>query len=515
MTSVLMVSRDDWANIGYVFQESLRAAGVEALAITEKPHGFDYPIQAKQVDPSRWPHYFDKADVIINMHSMNCSGPLPDKHICVFYGGASYRRSPSAFTALFNPFVDCSIIQTGDLLGYGAKNEAWLLPAVDLNTIKPRFGIWGRRLKIGHYPRSWPEKGGPAVESVIKRLQKKGFEFDFLSSKERVSWAASIERMSECDIYVEALAPTHLGRKHGAWGVTALEAAALGKVVVTNFADLKLYEQIYGKCALQVANTELELEAALTRILETSRYDLENLQVDSREWVERYHSYHAVGQRLEAIIEHYCFGKPAVFHKLAPDATEVTLYDPKSYWESRGHAHTLMGEVTREELFQLVSWIAELRLSDKAIVEVGSGQGTTYNFLKTAGVRFTNYKMIDFAQSCRYKCRQMTGVLPDGWNGVTLPYNEGSAELVIATDVLLHVPDRDIEPFVAEMSRVSSRFIVVSSYCGENGMRSEDLAFHLFIHNYEELWKANGLKVRRKLATDRGRRAVWLLEKTS
>ena len=101
--------------------------------------------------------------------------------------------------------------------------------------------------------------------------------------------------MSECDIYIEQIC------KHE-WGITALEAAALGKIAITTFRGLEEYRKQYGDCELVVANTENELRERVEEIMSWTPEQILEKKKATRRWVETYHSFEAVGQRLKKII---------------------------------------------------------------------------------------------------------------------------------------------------------------------------------------------------------------------
>jgi hypothetical protein len=88
------------------------------------------------------------------------------------------------------------------------------------------------------------------------------------------------------------------GMPFGEWGNTALEAAALGKIVVTNSLNTDLYRAEYGDCALQIANTPEALKETLQRLISLSDGELTQLKLQSREWVENKHSMMPTGERM-------------------------------------------------------------------------------------------------------------------------------------------------------------------------------------------------------------------------
>lgn len=283
---VLLSSIKDWANVGWSFSQALKSVGVDAQAITVHPHAFRYPEQATLIfTQETYIEQVEQADVIIHMHSQYIDVDYGNKRQFVFHGGTIYRERPDEVNAYFRSKVEGVLIQTHDLLGLGAKNEHWLLPCVDTDAIQPSDHTGGPI--FAHYPRRPEVKGSELINSLMDGRA-------YVYSGEAVSWKDNIKRMGECQVYIEELAPPY------EWGVTALEAAALGRVVITDFKGLSQYEKTYGPCPLLVANTSDEFRGVLNN-LET--IDIPALQVTTREWVEKQHSYKAVGGRLVNILQ--------------------------------------------------------------------------------------------------------------------------------------------------------------------------------------------------------------------
>jgi hypothetical protein len=103
--------------------------------------------------------------------------------------------------------------------------------------------------------------------------------------------------------YIEACSPIQNFQnkqlKYGEWGVSAIEAAALGKIVITHFLSHKKYEQVYGQHELCVANTPSDIAVHLESLLELSDDELLKRRKATRSWVEKFHSFKAVGTRLK------------------------------------------------------------------------------------------------------------------------------------------------------------------------------------------------------------------------
>lgn len=303
---VLLIGIRDWAYVGYTLSKCLQAVGVEADMLVEKP----YPFRPGCAIPffgdlTKVKRYAESADIIQFMqgHWVDTGVDLSKKRVFVYYGGSTYRLKPKELSTHFNTIVEKSIIQTGDLFGLGANNEVWLLPAVDTEMLKPVYKRTNSKIIIGHFPSS-TAKSTPQINNIVQQLMPKyGGKFEYISNTEVLSWDKHIERVSKCDIYIEACSPIQNFQnkqlKYGEWGVSAIEAAALGKIVITHFLSHKKYEQVYGQHELCVANTPSDIAVHLESLLELSDDELLKRRKATRSWVEKFHSFKAVGTRLK------------------------------------------------------------------------------------------------------------------------------------------------------------------------------------------------------------------------
>lgn len=187
----------------------------------------------------------------------------------------------------------------------------------------------------------------------------------------------------------------------------------------------------------------------------------------------------------------------------------MNQFDPQRYWQKRGKNYR--PKRARRELARLAAWVAEHEPA--SILEVGSGWGPVYSFLKARGLA-DNYTMVDFVDSMRQGCQQRTDVLPDEWDGHTLPYGDGAFDLVLSVDVLLHVPPADIGRVFAEHVRVSGHWLYIMVV---GLMYTPIISEYCFWHDYLKLFGENKLRIldaqfyphRRK----QGMRAHWILQK--
>lgn len=313
MPQVIFLSVCDWANVGHTYAKSLRSIGVDAVAYAREPHPFCYPETDEPMPPlDQLRGEIDAADITILMHSelaIPLSAFSASARLGAFHGGTLYREMHDQINE--HPFfqgMDVTLIQTRDLLGFGAPNEIWMLPAVDTHIIRPIYYQPGKTPRsFAHYPRDPLLKGTGVIHAVMaKCLVKPQFEncaYDY--SHQRVPWPASIRRMGRADVYIESMQRRINGRPMGEWGVTALEAAALGCVVVTISESGKEthYLDAYGRTPrLELVTDEQGLEAVIDYWAGRGEEWLIEEQTQTRDWVERVHGLEATGHRLREVL---------------------------------------------------------------------------------------------------------------------------------------------------------------------------------------------------------------------
>lgn len=289
---VLFLAKSDWANAGFELCKSLRSIGIKAITLVTKHHRFKYPEQGIKIrKPKQVAIHARDSNIIVFMHSVIVPPgvDLKSRRIAVVHSGGKYRGKHIQLNKTFNPIVDVSLCGA-DLLGLGAKNEKWVIGPANTDYLKVNYGRVSKKIIVGHYPSSPKVKGTESIKRVVREL---GGDFIFEHSPRRVSWSDNMARVNRCDIYIERLQP---GRA-SFFGNAALEAAALGKIVITDF-DNKKYIKEFGSCGLQVVHTTRELGQRLKWLLSLSDDEILNLKKQTREWVDTVHSYQAVGKRL-------------------------------------------------------------------------------------------------------------------------------------------------------------------------------------------------------------------------
>jgi glycosyltransferase involved in cell wall biosynthesis len=220
-------------------------------------------------------------------------GLSKDKCVAVSHFGSLYREGLERMTIEFNKLVDVTFV-TVDTLDVGAKNPIWLGQPINLDYIKPVYKRGSDKVIISHFPTKWFIKGSVVVRTAIYHYVKnQNFEFRYRSKL--ISWEENIEEVSKCDIYIDDL--------QGDWlNVSAIEAAALGKIVITKFTHADKYKENFGiPCQVQTANGPKELGEKIDELLSMSASERLALKRKSRKWVEQVHSYKAFGNRLVKI----------------------------------------------------------------------------------------------------------------------------------------------------------------------------------------------------------------------
>jgi len=313
---VLVLTQWDWANTVYRYTKCLESLGLNVVAFKGEKHPFDYPDElpihpALRERPMNTYHYvpqllpYSRQAKVLHFFTSTFidSGVDPFSTNIVFqHGGTTYRHFSQFLNSFYNHFVDKTIVQTPDLLGLGAANETLITSPVQIDAITPRFERPDpNKVIFGHFPRHPAVKGSNDILSVLDNLKRDpelGNKFNYTFSIDTVSWPENIERMAKCDVIIETCKPEQYGKKFGEWGNTSLEAAALGKIVITNSLSLDAYIREYGKPELLIANNKEELERRVVSVLRWPVELLAHTKAKTRKWVESNHSIEATAKRL-------------------------------------------------------------------------------------------------------------------------------------------------------------------------------------------------------------------------
>lgn len=288
---------DDWANFAYDILKSLQAANVDAIGYKLNRHIFGYNEQLPTITPNLIKETYKDCDVVIMVHSdWELTEYLDNKTIINFATGTKYRQG---YYSINQKFVASFTLIALPEFQYIAPNPKYLVGAIELNKpIKPL----GERLVLGHFPSNPSVKGTDDIIRIVGDL-KRSHDFDFIYSTDRVSHDENLDRMNQCDIYIELLASEQGGKPYGSFGISALEAAALGKIVVTQaITDNGLYNDTYGINMMNMVINEQGLRKTLSGLLNYKGDYITGQQNLTRDMVKQHHSYLATGNKLKSYL---------------------------------------------------------------------------------------------------------------------------------------------------------------------------------------------------------------------
>lgn len=297
---VLNIAYDDYANFSFDNANAMKSVGIDAHSIKMVPHLFGYTNQSDVVTTSKMIEEIQKADIIQVMHSFTHGLELAlkcgKKRIMVYHTGTPYRNNKVGMNDAFNKHVEISFTDQTEFIGTGMKNEQYIATAIDVNKY-PYHGVFPEQpFKFAHYPSNFDVKGSQKIIDMMSELTT------LYCSAEKVSHEIQLERMEACDIYIELFKPTLNGKPYGCFGVTAFEAAAMGKIVITNNIREQVYRDAYGECPFIIANDEEGFKNAVLTLMAQSPQSIEMHQYKTRAWLIKNHSYQATGNRLKQLL---------------------------------------------------------------------------------------------------------------------------------------------------------------------------------------------------------------------
>lgn len=299
---IVNICSDDWANFSYDNAMALASIGVDCKSYKLNKHVFGYKNESELVSLEKMREIIAHADIVNYIHGsislFNATfGASSNKKIIVTYTGSAYRNAPEQHNEIFNPGVSLSLTDQCEFLNLGGKNIKYISTAIDLNNFpEPDFTL-NAPYVFGHFPSNPEVKGTKEIINMMEMIN-----VPLIYANQNVSHEQQINRMKKCDIYIELFKPELNGRPYGCFGVTAFEAAAMGKIVITNNVNYKVYEESYGWCALCIANTPQEFYLSVKYLQSASKEEIELRKKESYKWIKDTHSYEASGKYLKNIL---------------------------------------------------------------------------------------------------------------------------------------------------------------------------------------------------------------------
>ena len=300
---ILNCCMSDWANLSHNNAIALRSVGIDCEDVKQNHHTFNYDSESNLLNINAIKSKIENADLVQIFHTdvtmLHLCKEVGHNNIFVWHTGTNYRQESQRMNDEFNPYVKKSFMDEGEFYNLGAINPIYIAAAIDTNKIKPIE----RKIdySIGHYPSNSKVKGSDNIDYVVDLL-KFAYDsiIDYTTNRAIVKHSSQLKRMQECDIYVELFAPEQNGFNYGHFGVTAMEAAALGKIVVTCHCSEDVYKNEYGvNTPFYVITGEKGLYKILESLIKKTPEEIKTIQNETREWLVKYHSIEATGLRMK------------------------------------------------------------------------------------------------------------------------------------------------------------------------------------------------------------------------
>lgn len=285
---VLNICSHDHANFMYDMTEAMKSVGIECMAVKRFEHDFKYQKECPVWSSDMIRDVVAKADIVQIFHSDTASLKLAgNKPKIVYHTGTAYRQKPVELNAIF---VKCKpVVALGEFMALASKNTTYIVGAIDSDKYKMLRAK--AKFRFGHFPSNPKVKGTEDVKRLLNGIA--------VINEVKCSHAEYIKRLQSVDVVVEMFSPFQFNKPYGSWGITCLEAAAIGRVVLTQNISKNVYESNYGSSPILLANTESEFKEHVNRLKSISREELNLMQKDHKNWVEEKHSYKATGEYIK------------------------------------------------------------------------------------------------------------------------------------------------------------------------------------------------------------------------
>jgi len=251
---VLNLSTNDYANMAHENANALRSIGVDCKDYKIYRHNFCYESESHNVTSDQIIKFCKNYDVVQIFHTdkelLRLCRLGNAKRIVMYHTGTRYRQESAMYDKLCH-----GLLQITDQCEFvNGNNMHYLAPHVNFSNVPKN----NSKLVVGHYPSNPINKG---TDKVIELLAPYHKDFDIRIDSKIVPHKFNIQRMSECDIYVEMFCLEQDNKPFGCHGVTAFDAAALGSIVVTNNINESAYTDVYGDYPFLIANTESKFKS--------------------------------------------------------------------------------------------------------------------------------------------------------------------------------------------------------------------------------------------------------------
>ena len=303
MTTIGIFCSDDWANYGYELAASLMTTNKNIIAAKLNSHVFNYQHQLPIVSADELVLLAKKCDIILLVHSAaELIQYIPNETpIIPIHTGTRYRNEHIQLNNLFH-LSRCCFTDQCEFMSL-AENIHYIGTPINIDMI-PKFGHEPRQpYIIGHYPSNADVKGTQKILDMLQDINPN--KYILHHSTDRVSHAEQLQRINKCDIYIELFQPTLNGKPYGCFGVTAFEAAAAGKIVITQNINPKAYTDVFGTSPFILTESESDFKFKVNYCLSMPQKELTFRQTNNYNAMKERHSYKATGERIIELINDY------------------------------------------------------------------------------------------------------------------------------------------------------------------------------------------------------------------
>lgn len=287
---ILNISTSDWARFQWDNMNALCSVGIHCDSITRNRHHF-YEEQSEIVPEikdicQRMQDY----DVIQFFHDdlnlyRQIKPALLSKKVIVYHTSSAYRATPEGINHEMKN-ADRHVCAMPEFMAM-CPGAIYMVGAVDTDKL---YHNEDNGDGFGHYPSNPKVKG---TDRIIELMSGSGIELSY--STDQVGYEDQIKRIRSCKCYIEMFTERDgNARPYGDFGITALEAAAMGIPVITNARNWEVYFNVYGRLPFLIANDEREFLKQVTLVQNIPYYRI--FCDEFRSMIVYRHSYKASGE---------------------------------------------------------------------------------------------------------------------------------------------------------------------------------------------------------------------------
>lgn len=274
VSAPFFTSKNFLENLYFIFNDRLKRKIIEESM--EKYHLNDYDII----------HYDTGLDFYRDSRQAKKWKREGKKIVCCYFGSDLRTRG---IIKEMDHISDLNITSEFDHLSL-KKDLYYLFYPYDPGELPQRKNQLNEIIRIIHSPTNRKFKGTDLIISVIERIKKeKKIDFILLENKPR---AYVLEEKSKSDICIDQVGGTMGGTGYGKAGI---ESLAMGIPTITNMT--KEYEEWLPENPFVVANNSNELYDKLIQLIDDKKLR-EEIGEKGKRWVENYHSYKNVNEKL-------------------------------------------------------------------------------------------------------------------------------------------------------------------------------------------------------------------------